>query len=118
MYKYKLLLIANRKFRLIHWPVNCEDQGNPTSVLCYISHNLNLNHVSASHVTSSRLSLGLRVYSSPLFFDPVSSLMAYQHKPPMGELVCIAYSNILILILIGRVLLGNGDGSGSRVKSK
>ena len=43
----------------------------------YISHNL--NHLSAYHVTSSRMSLGLRVYSSPLFFDPVSLLMAYQH---------------------------------------
>ena len=39
----------------------------------------NLNHLSASHATSSRLSLGLRVYFSPLFFDPVSLLMAYQH---------------------------------------
>ncbi len=44
----------------------------------YISHNL--NYVYAYHVTSSRMSLGLRVYSSPLFFDPVSLLMAYQHK--------------------------------------
>ncbi len=46
--------------------------------------NLNLNHLSASHshVTSSCLSLGLRVYSSPLFFNPVSLLMvmAYPHK--------------------------------------
>ena len=42
----------------------------------YISHNL--NHLSAYHVISSRMSLGLRVYSSPLFFDPVSLLMAYQ----------------------------------------
>ncbi len=36
-----------------------------------------------SVVISSRLSLGLRclrVYSSPLFFDPVSLLMAYQQK--------------------------------------
>ncbi len=42
----------------------------------------NLNHLSAYHyhVTSSRMSLGLRVYSSPLFFDPVSLLMAYQQK--------------------------------------
>ena len=45
-------------------------------LLVYISHNL--NHLSAYHVTSSRMSLGLRVYSSPLFFDPVSLLMAYQ----------------------------------------
>ncbi len=44
----------------------------------YISHNL--NHLSAYLVTSSRMSLGLRVYSSPLFFDPVSLLMAYQQQ--------------------------------------
>ncbi len=47
----------------------------------YHLHNFNLNHVSAFHVTSSRLSLGLRVYSNsslPLFFDPVSLLMACQ----------------------------------------
>ena len=45
----------------------------------YISHNL--NHLSAYHVTFDRLSLslGLRVYFSPLFLDPVSLLMAYQH---------------------------------------
>ena len=49
----------------------------PFLLLVYISHNL--NHLSAYHVTSSRMSLGLRVYSSPLFFDPVSLLMAYQH---------------------------------------
>ena len=43
----------------------------------YIPHNL--NHLSAYHVTFDRLSLGLRVYFSPLFLDPVSLLMAYQH---------------------------------------
>ena len=45
----------------------------------YISHNL--NHLSAYRVTFDRLSLGLRVYFSPLFLDPVSVslLMAYQH---------------------------------------
>ena len=39
----------------------------------------NLNYLSDSHVTFSRLSLVLRVHFSLLFFDPVSLLMAYQH---------------------------------------
>ncbi len=51
----------------------------------YISHNL--NHLSAYHVTSSRMSLGLRVYSSPLFFDPVSLLMAYQQTAVPKDLI-------------------------------
>ena len=58
--------------------IGSEDQRLPVSHCFHlISHNL--NHLSAYHVTSSRMSLGLRVYSSPLFFDPVSLLMAYQH---------------------------------------
>ena len=59
----------------------------------YISHNL--NHLSASHVTFSRLSLGLRVYSSPLFLDPVSLLMAYQHKWLSLFLFCFSYHGLL-----------------------
>ena len=54
---YQLLLIANRKFRLIPWPV--KTKGTLPLPLFHISHNL--NHVSAYHyhVTFSRLSLGL-----------------------------------------------------------
>jgi hypothetical protein len=59
--------------RFVPW----SSQAKGTSV--YISHNL--YHLTAYHVTSSRLSLGLRVYSSPLLlFDPVSLFMTYQHK--------------------------------------
>ena len=57
---YKLVLIANRKFRLIPWPVKTKG----TLPRFHISHNL--NHASAYYVTFDRLSLGLRVYSSSL----------------------------------------------------
>ena len=69
-----LLLVSNRKVRFIPWSVKTKGTLPPF----YISHNL--NHVSAYHVTFDRLSLalGLRVYFSPLFLDPVSLLMAYQ----------------------------------------
>ncbi len=72
-----MFIFTNRIIRFIPW----SSQTKGTFLLpVYISHNL--NHLSASHVTSSRLSLalGLHVYSSPLFFDPVSLLMAYQHS--------------------------------------
>jgi hypothetical protein len=62
-------------------PWSSETKG-PFPPPVYISHIITLiTYLSAYHVTSSRLSLGLRVYStsSPLFFDPVSLLMAYQH---------------------------------------
>jgi hypothetical protein len=78
---YQLLLIANRKFRLIPWPVKTKG----TLPLFHISHNL--NHVSTYHVTFDRLSLGLRVYFSPLFLDPVSLLMAYQHQDPAKNML-------------------------------
>jgi hypothetical protein len=69
--------IANRMVRFIPW--SSQTKGTfppPVYIYIYISHNL--NHLSAYHVTFDRLSLGLRVYFSPLFLDPVSLLMAYQ----------------------------------------
>ncbi len=62
----------------------------------YISHNLKLNHLSAYRVISSRMSLGLRVYSSPLFFDPVSLLMAYQHNLVLACMFCSSLSSYII----------------------
>ena len=75
-------------------PWSSETKG-PFPPPVYISHKL--NHLSASHVTSLRLSLGLRVYSSPLFFDPVSLLMAYQ------QVVLVLVSLVLELELEFRI---------------
>ena len=65
----------------------------------YISHNHNLNHLSAYHVTSSRMSLGLRVYSSPLFFDPVSLLMAYQQTASFCAEILIPFLDMCAWVI-------------------
>ena len=58
----------------------------------------NLNYLSDSHVTSSRLSLVLRVHFSLLFFDPVSLLMAYQHEKK-GK-TSLDFRHIVVVILV------------------
>ena len=72
-------LLVPSTFLFLYQPSVCLCVSRVRAYLTTNQHKLNLNHLSAYHVTSSRMSLGLRVYSSPLFFDPVSLLMAYQH---------------------------------------